>query len=79
MSDNHDYLRTGEHPNFRLSAEVLLLMMKGAGYALVFCLAVWFCIAVLAAIGRILPEESRETSDPTPYSFYLSAPQVPTA
>ena len=76
MSHNHDYLTKGESNRFSLSADVLLLMMKGAGYALVFCLAVWFCIAVMAAIGRALPDESRETEDPTPFSSLVTTPEA---
>ena len=49
MSDNHDYLRTGAG-DFRLRADILALMMKGAGYGLIFCLALWLCIAVIAVM-----------------------------
>jgi len=38
MSNNDDYLRTGSNPKFRVGADVLALMLKGAGYAMVFCL-----------------------------------------
>lgn len=62
MSDNNDYL--GVEGRSRLYGDVTLLMMKGAGYALVFCLILWFVIAVIAGIGRALPEESRDTPDP---------------
>ena len=48
----------------RLTADITLLMLKGAGYAAVFLLAVWFLIAVMAWIGRALPEERRDTPDP---------------
>ena len=48
----------------RLTADITLLMLKGAGYAAVFVLALWFVIAAMAFIGRILPEESRQTPDP---------------
>ena len=48
----------------RLTADITLLMLKGAGYAAVFVLALWFVIAVIAGIGRALPEQSRETPDP---------------
>ena len=37
----------------RLSADITLLMLKGAGYAAIAVLAIWFTIAVIAAIGRI--------------------------
>ncbi|MEO1640908.1 MAG: RC-LH1 core complex protein PufX [Pseudomonadota bacterium] len=48
----------------RLTADVTLLMLKGAGYAAAFLLIIWFTIAAIAFIGRILPEESRDTPDP---------------
>ena len=48
----------------RLTADITLLMLKGAGYAAVVVLAIWFVIAAMAFIGRILPEESRDTPDP---------------
>lgn len=76
MSENHDYLGTESSRNFRLSADVLMLMLKGAAYACVFCLAVWFVIAVTAGIGKLLPEESRDTEDPTPFSYILTAPEA---
>ena len=43
MSDNNDYLRTGGG-DFRLRADVLPLMLKGAGYAALFCLAMGFLL-----------------------------------
>ena len=48
----------------RLSADITLLMLKGAGYAAVVILAIWLVIAVIAGIGRALPEESRDNPDP---------------
>ncbi len=72
MSDNHDYLRTSSGNTFRLRADVLALMLKGAGYAFVFCLAVWFSVYAIFWIGTKLPEESREVEDPTPFSFDLT-------
>ena len=48
----------------RLSADITYLMLRGAGYAAVFVLALWFIIAVIAGIGRALPDQSRETPDP---------------
>ena len=74
MSDNHDYLGTGN--TSRLTADVTFLMLKGAGYAMVFCLALWASIAALQGIGLLLPEESRETEDPTPFSQMLADPVV---
>ncbi|SFS19385.1 RC-LH1 core complex protein PufX [Yoonia litorea] len=48
----------------RLFADITYLMLKGAGYAAVFVLALWFIVAVIAGIGRALPDQSRETPDP---------------
>ena len=72
MSDNHDYLGTDDNPNFRLRADVLMLMLKGAGYAAVFCLALWFLLAAFNVVGKMLPEDSRFTPDPTPFSYILT-------
>jgi hypothetical protein len=71
MSDNHDFLRTNADNSFRLRADVLALMLKGAGYAAVFCLVIWFAISAIYGVGKLLPEQSRETEDPTPFSFDL--------
>jgi hypothetical protein len=48
----------------RMSADITYLMLKGAGYAAAGVLVIWFVIAVLAGIGRALPEESRQSPDP---------------
>ncbi len=48
----------------RLSADITLLMLKGAGYAAIAILAIWLVIAVIAGIGRALPEDSRNNPDP---------------
>jgi len=71
MSDNNDYLRTGKG-DFRLRADVTALMLKGAGYAALFCFAVGFLIWVIYAIGQLLPEQSKEADDPTPFSYNLT-------
>lgn len=71
MTDNNDYLRTSSDAKFRLRADGLALTLKGAGYAALFCLVVVFAIWALYGIGKLLPEESRETEDPTPFSYNL--------
>lgn len=76
MSDNDDILGTGDNKRMRLGADGLILMLKGAGYAAVFCLAVWFTIAALHQIGLLLPEDSRFRPDPTPFSFNLTEPEL---
>ena len=61
----------------RLTADITLLMLKGAGYAAIFCLSVWLVIAVIALIGKALPEESRDTPDPiNRSSLTIEAPLV---
>ncbi|MBE0412579.1 MAG: RC-LH1 core complex protein PufX [Yoonia sp.] len=75
MMKNENILHMSEKS--RLTADITLLMLKGAGYAAVFVLSVWFVIAVIALIGRALPEESRQQPDPTPLSsLVIMAPEV---
>jgi len=77
MTDNDNIL--GADSRTRLTADVTLLMLKGAGYAMAGCLAVLLTILVIAAIGRALPEESRETPDPVNRSsIEILMPAVPT-
>ena len=68
MSDNHDYLRSGEDSSFRLRADVTMLMLRGGSYAAIFCLVMLILVWGLYGIGLLLPEESRDTPDPTPFS-----------
>ncbi|UWR24355.1 RC-LH1 core complex protein PufX [Sulfitobacter sp. S190] len=72
MSDNHDYLKTADNQTFRLRADVLALMLKGAGYAAIFCLVVGFFIAITIWVGGFLPPESKEAPDPTPFSSVVT-------
>ena len=62
MSERENILEMSEKT--RLSADITYLMLKGAGYAAAFVLALWFVIAVIAGIGRALPDESRQQPDP---------------
>lgn len=64
MSDNHDYLGTSDN-TFRLRADVLALMLKGAGYAAIFCLVVGVFIGGTIWVGSLLPAESKESPDPS--------------
>ncbi len=57
----------------KLRANITWLMLKGAGYAALFVAVIWIGIAVLAAVGTLLPSESRDQPDPTP-SSWLFAP-----
>ncbi|WP_296418319.1 RC-LH1 core complex protein PufX [Pseudooctadecabacter sp.] len=71
MSDNdHDYLRTGQG-DFRLTADITALMLKGAGYAALFCLVIGLAYAVLIGISSLLPEDSKFAPDPTPLSMSI--------
>ncbi|MEM6939729.1 MAG: RC-LH1 core complex protein PufX [Pseudomonadota bacterium] len=68
MTNNHDYLGTSDTAS-RLRADVLVLMLKGAGYAAAFCVAFGFFIWIWYAIGLLLPPESKEAQDPN-LSYY---------
>lgn len=66
MSDNNSPL--GLSDKGRLSADITYLMLKGAGYAALLVLTIWFGIAVIAFIGGLLPDEARQADDPSPWS-----------
>lgn len=73
MSDqnhNDDYLRTS-NGDFRITADVTALMLKGAGYAAIFCLVLGIAYAVLIGISNLLPEDSKFAPDPTPTSMMI--------
>jgi hypothetical protein len=71
MTDNHNYLGMDRDPKLKLKADVLMLQLKGAGYAAIFCLVAVLAIWFLYGVGLLLPEESRERPDPTPFSYNL--------
>jgi len=73
MIDDENYLQSSR--NFRLSAEVLALMFKGAGYAALFCFGIALVALFLLVIGAALPEASKEAADPTP-DFSMVAPAI---
>ena len=62
MSDNDNIL--GTDGCGRLTADATYLMLKGAGYAMLGTLALVLIVVVIAAVGRALPPESRDTPDP---------------
>ncbi|MEL6960300.1 MAG: RC-LH1 core complex protein PufX [Pseudomonadota bacterium] len=68
--DHNDYLRTGNR-DFRLTADVTALMLKGAGYAAIFCFVIGLAYAVLLGVSALLPPESKDAQDPTPNSFFI--------
>lgn len=76
MNDDTDIL--GTDGRSRLTADITYLMLKGAGYALVFCLAIWLIFAVLLGIGKTLPEDSQLNPDPNLQGFVIIAPQTVT-
>ncbi len=79
MSDNDNYLATDADRMSKLRSEGLMLHMKGAGYAFVFCTGLLLIILAMMWIGNMLPEESRETEDPTPFSSVLPVEGTHTA
>ncbi|WP_281968217.1 RC-LH1 core complex protein PufX [Roseovarius nanhaiticus] len=71
MTEQDDYLRTGSR-NFRLTADVTALMLKGAGYAALFCFAIFLIGWVFVFVAGLLPEDSKLAPDPTPTSSLVS-------
>ncbi len=76
MSDEQFSLHNS--PKTRLFADITFLMLKGAGYAAVAVLVIWFAMAVLGWVAGLLPERSKQAPDPTPTSM-LVIPADPTA
>jgi hypothetical protein len=72
MKSNHDYLGAEDDPNIALKGQVLILQLKGAGYAAIFCLIVVLSILAIAWVGKMLPDEAREADDPSPWSYNLT-------
>ena len=67
----------GNSERVRLTGDITLLMLKGGGYAMAGCLAVLLTVLAIAAVGRALPEESREQPDPiNRSSIEIVVPQV---
>ncbi len=52
-------------------------MMKGAGYAAIFTIAIGVTLGAIYAVGLLLPAQSRETPGPMPRSS-LEQPLVAT-
>lgn len=75
MSDDDNVL--GLSRRFRLTADVTALMLKGAGYAALFCFAFLLIGMVLLAISSVLPEASKQNPDPNPDESMLVLPESP--
>ncbi len=71
-----DKLYYQEEGTGALRGWVLQKMLQGAGYAALCLLLLLVTIWVIALLGRLLPEQSRQTPDPTPSSS-LSVPAGP--
>jgi Intrinsic membrane protein PufX len=70
MSDQNNMISMSRKS--RLRAEMTYLMLKGAGVAALVFFGGWIVIAIIAAIGRQLPEDSRSAADPTPLTYVVS-------
>jgi hypothetical protein len=67
---SNDNIMGGMSHRSRLKAEVTYLMLKGAGYAAIFVLAIWFVLAVIAWFGsNVLPADAQMADDPAPAAF----------
>lgn len=72
MSD--DYIDEGRQS--RVAYWGLGQMLKGAGYAAAFLIAIGVTLGAIYAVGLLLPEEARQTPDPMPRSG-LDQPLAP--
>jgi Intrinsic membrane protein PufX len=66
---NNDEFMLNMSRKSRLRAEMTFLMLKGAGLAALVFFSIWIGVAIIAALGRQLPEDSRSQSDPTPLTL----------
>ncbi len=73
MSDDPNKYQI-EIPEFqKRQLEVAWLMGKGALYGAVLFFGIGIFIWLLVLLGSILPPESKEAADPTPWSFVIEA------
>jgi hypothetical protein len=62
MSNDETYLNLSRKN--RLSADILFLMLKGAGYAAAVVVSIVLVIVIIQQIGLLLPEDSKTAPDP---------------
>ena len=76
MSNNDNYLETNGSRVSKLRMQALALHVKGAGLAFAFCTVTLLIILLFMWIGQMLPDRSRETEDPTPFSYVLPVEEI---
>ena len=69
MSNDDTYLNLSRKN--RLSADILFLMLKGAGYAAAVVVSIVLVIVIVQQIGLLLPEDSKTAPDPINRSSQL--------
>jgi hypothetical protein len=69
MSNDETYLNLSRKN--RLSADILFLMLKGAGYAAAVVVSIVLVIVIVQQIGLLLPEDSKTAPDPINRSSQL--------
>jgi hypothetical protein len=69
MSNDETYLNLSRKN--RLSADILFLMLKGAGYAAAVVVSIVLVIVIIQQIGLLLPEDSKTAPDPINRSSQL--------
>jgi Intrinsic membrane protein PufX len=67
-----DYFQTSRRTN--LTAWVSLEMLRGAGWAAAFLIAIGLVLWAIYGVGLLLPAESRETPDPMASIQMLQGP-----
>ncbi len=70
MAEKYDL---GTSETFKRQMEVAGLMLRGAAFGAAIFVGIGAFIWVLALIGAILPPESKEAADPTPWSYVAPA------
>lgn len=66
-------------PRSQLRAQGLAYMLSGAGWAAAVFFGALLLIGLLVLVGQLLPEESKQSPDPTPESTMIAVEAPRTA
>jgi hypothetical protein len=73
MSDEYDL---GTSSLFKRQMEIAGLMLRGAAFGGAIFFGSLIFVWIFVAIGNLLPEESKQADDPTPWSYLAPAPDA---
>ena len=71
MSDDTSNLLSDGSTKARLFADATILSLKGAGFGAMLFVGIGVMIWIIWLIGQVLPPESKERPDPTPWSYII--------